>query len=202
VWLFNVGRVIQNWRTALSLAWHEWFSCKKKNERFTAASLRCCQNLKNENFTSSFGRLGQKVSPKNRAPRAARLFTLIQPIKSLICDVVVAISYSLISETKQRAKYTHARTRIIFDAPFELRVLRVSRARVFSPSVSCWKYRPLAVQNKTSTSRWLAYYQNFQFRSLFALASFLHDPNSSSLLKHHGKCASLGFGTLIRTTRT
>ena len=40
------------------------FHAKAKNERFTALRLRCRQNLKNENFTSSFGRLGQKVHQK------------------------------------------------------------------------------------------------------------------------------------------
>ena len=28
--LLHVGHVVQNRRTALSLAWHEWFSCKGK----------------------------------------------------------------------------------------------------------------------------------------------------------------------------
>ena len=35
------------------------------NERFTAASFRCHQNLKYENFTSSFGRLRQNIAPKS-----------------------------------------------------------------------------------------------------------------------------------------
>ena len=38
---------------------------KAKNERFNAASLRCRQNLKNENFVSSCGRLRQKIAPKS-----------------------------------------------------------------------------------------------------------------------------------------
>ena len=37
------------------------FHVKAKNERFTAASSRCLRNLKYENFTSSFGRLRQKL---------------------------------------------------------------------------------------------------------------------------------------------
>ena len=37
---------------------------KAENERFTAAGSRCCQNLKYENFTSSFGRLRQKMALK------------------------------------------------------------------------------------------------------------------------------------------
>ena len=28
LWLFHVGHVVQNRRSALSLSWHEWFSCK------------------------------------------------------------------------------------------------------------------------------------------------------------------------------
>ena len=55
--LFHVYHVVQNTRIALSLAWYERFSCKGKEWRFTAASSRCRQNLKYENFTSSFGRL-------------------------------------------------------------------------------------------------------------------------------------------------
>ena len=40
------------------------FQVKAENERFVAAVLRCRQNLKYENFTSSFGRLRQKIAPK------------------------------------------------------------------------------------------------------------------------------------------
>ena len=38
---------------------------KAKRERFTAASSRCRQNLKYENFRSSFGRLRQNIAPKS-----------------------------------------------------------------------------------------------------------------------------------------
>ena len=58
--LFHVDHVVQNRRSALSLAWHEWFH----NERFTTASSRCRHNLKYENFTSSFARLRQNIAPK------------------------------------------------------------------------------------------------------------------------------------------
>ena len=67
------------------------FRAKAKNERFTAASSRRRQNLKYENFTSSFGRLRQNIAPKS-VLRAARLFFFIQPIKSLICGVVVDVA--------------------------------------------------------------------------------------------------------------
>ena len=43
-----------DWRGALSLSWHEWLSSdvKAKNERFTATSSRCRQNLRYEDFKS------------------------------------------------------------------------------------------------------------------------------------------------------
>ena len=66
------------------------FHVKAKSERFTAASSCCRQNLKYENFTSSFGRLRQDI--KKRAARAARLLFFIQPIKSLIYGVVVDVA--------------------------------------------------------------------------------------------------------------
>ena len=40
------------------------FHMKVNNDRFTVAGGRC-QNLKYENFTSSFGRLRQKIAPKS-----------------------------------------------------------------------------------------------------------------------------------------
>ena len=47
-----------------------------------------------EDFTSSFGRLRQKNCTKKRAACAARLLFLIQPIKSLICGVVIGVVVS------------------------------------------------------------------------------------------------------------
>ena len=41
------------------------FHVKAKNERFTATSSRCRQNLKYENFTSSFGSLRQNIAPES-----------------------------------------------------------------------------------------------------------------------------------------
>ena len=41
------------------------FHVKAKNKRFTAAGLRCGQNLKYENFTSLFGQLHQKIAAKS-----------------------------------------------------------------------------------------------------------------------------------------
>ena len=69
------------------------YHVKAKNEKHTAASSRCRQNLKYQNFTSLFGRLRQKLNQKG-AERAARLFFHIQPIKSLVCGVDVAVVIS------------------------------------------------------------------------------------------------------------
>ena len=41
------------------------FHLKAKSERFTAASSRCRQNLKYENFTLSFGSLRQNIATKS-----------------------------------------------------------------------------------------------------------------------------------------
>ena len=41
------------------------YRVKAKNKKFTAATSRCSQNLKYENFTSSFGRPRQKNAPES-----------------------------------------------------------------------------------------------------------------------------------------
>ena len=41
------------------------FHAEAKDERFIGAGSRCRQNFKNENFTSSCGRLSQKFAPKS-----------------------------------------------------------------------------------------------------------------------------------------
>ena len=45
-----------------------------ENERFIAACWRCRENLKDEDFSSSFGRLRQKKVHQKRVARAARIF--------------------------------------------------------------------------------------------------------------------------------
>ena len=76
------------------------FHVKAKSERFTTASSRCRQNLKYENFTASFGILRQNIAPKKRAARAARLFFFLQPIKSLICGVIVDVAVVKLNSLK------------------------------------------------------------------------------------------------------
>ena len=68
------------------------FHVKTKNERFTAG-LHCGQNLKYENFMSSFGRLQyvKKIASKNVPHVQHDDFSLNQPIKSFICSMVLAV---------------------------------------------------------------------------------------------------------------
>ena len=58
--LYKIGGVY--FRLRGTNAFH---ACKVKEQRFTAASSRCRQNLKYDNFTSSFGRLRQNIAPKS-----------------------------------------------------------------------------------------------------------------------------------------
>ena len=56
VTLYKIGKVQFRFLGANS------FYPKAKNERFTAASSRCRQNLENDKFTSWFGRLRQNIN--------------------------------------------------------------------------------------------------------------------------------------------
>ena len=69
------------------------FHVKAKNERCTAASSRCRQNLKYKKFHVVVWQTTSKQCTKKRAARAGRLFFFIQSIKSLICGVVVDVPY-------------------------------------------------------------------------------------------------------------
>ena len=71
------------------------FHVKAENEKLIAADLRCRQNLKHENLRRPLADYVKNCA-KNRATRAARLFFLIQPIKSLICGVVVVVASSFL----------------------------------------------------------------------------------------------------------
>ena len=93
--LLHVDHVVQNRRTALSLAWHEWFSRK---DRMKDLLHRARVVVRTSNMKISRRRLADYT--KKRATRAARLFFFIQPIKSLICAVDVAVVKSL-RELKQ-----------------------------------------------------------------------------------------------------
>ena len=87
--LFHVDHVVQNTRIALSLAWYERFSCKGKEWK-----IYCCElALSSEPQIWKFHVVGWQTTSKHRTKkRAARLFFFIQPIKSLICCVVVDVA--------------------------------------------------------------------------------------------------------------
>ena len=52
--LFHVDYVVQNRRTALSLAWYEWFSCKGKEWKIYCCEFALSSEPQIWNFTSSF----------------------------------------------------------------------------------------------------------------------------------------------------
>ena len=95
--LFHVGHVVQNRRSALSLAWHEWFSCKGKEWKIYCCELALSSEPQIWKFHVVVWQTTSKHCTKKRAARAARLFFFIQPIKSLICGVVVDVAVPLIS---------------------------------------------------------------------------------------------------------
>ena len=67
-----------------------------KRQRVKDLLLRAGVVVRTSNMKISRRRLADtlKIRTKKRAVRAARLFFLIQPIKSLICGVVVAVVIS------------------------------------------------------------------------------------------------------------
>lgn len=90
--MFEVGKV-----SFYVLGTHG-FHGKAENEKLTAAGSRCRENLKYKSFMS-FARLHKKCT-KDRAARAEQLFFLGQPIVSLRCGVIVALSV-VMSETRE-----------------------------------------------------------------------------------------------------
>ena len=81
--LFQVGHVLQNRQSALSLALHEWFSCKGKDWKIYCSELVLLSETQIWKFHVVVCQTTSKHCTKKRAARAARLFFLIKPIKSL-----------------------------------------------------------------------------------------------------------------------
>ena len=81
----NVRNVLQNRRSVVSLPWHEWFSCKCKEWKVYCYGLE--MKISRRHLADY-----AKNCTKKRGARAARLFFLIQPIKSFSCVVVVAVA--------------------------------------------------------------------------------------------------------------
>ena len=84
--------LLQNRRSALSLAWNEWFSQKGKEWKIYDCRLALSTEPQIWKFRVVFWPTTSKHCIKKRAARAARLLFLIQPIKLLTCDVVVAVA--------------------------------------------------------------------------------------------------------------
>ena len=96
---FNVGHVVQTRRSALSLGWHDWFSCKGREWKIYCCELALSSDPQIwKSVHVAVWQTTSKHCTKKRAARAARLFFFIQPIKSLICGVVVDVA-SLLGRT-------------------------------------------------------------------------------------------------------
>ena len=59
-----IGHVVQNGEVHYRLVDTNGFLVKAKNQGLTATGSRCRQNLKYENYTSSFSRLRQNIVAK------------------------------------------------------------------------------------------------------------------------------------------
>ena len=90
--LFHVDHVAQNRLSALSLACHEWFSCKGKEGKIYCCELPLSSKPQIGKFPVVVWQTTSKHCTKKHAARAARLIFFIQPIKSLICGVVVDVA--------------------------------------------------------------------------------------------------------------
>ena len=89
--IFNLRFILQRQRARgrKSVIPMNGFPAKAKNQRLTAERSRCPQNLK---FYVVVWQTTSNNCTKGRAALAARLLFLIQPIKSLICGVVVVVA--------------------------------------------------------------------------------------------------------------
>ena len=91
--LFHFHHVVQNRRSALSLAGHSWFSRKGKEWKIYCCELALSSEPQIWKFHVVVWQITSEHCTKKRAARAARLFFFfIQPIKSLICGVVVNVA--------------------------------------------------------------------------------------------------------------
>ena len=90
--LFHVDHVVQNRRSALSLVWHEWFSFKGDEWKICCCELPLSSEPQIWKFHVVVWPTTSKHCTKKRAARAARSFFFIQPMKSLICGVIVDVA--------------------------------------------------------------------------------------------------------------
>ena len=89
---FHVGQVVQNRRSALPLALHEWLLCQGKEWKIYCSELPLSSESQIWQFYVVVCQTTSKHRTKKRATRVAQLYFFIQPIKSLICGVVVDVA--------------------------------------------------------------------------------------------------------------
>ena len=90
--LFQVGHVVQTRQSVLSLTGHDWFSCKRKERKDFLLRARVVVKTSNMKISRRRWQTTTKKLHKKRDILAARSFSLIQPIKSLIRGVVVDVA--------------------------------------------------------------------------------------------------------------
>ena len=94
--LFLVDQIVQTRRSELSPAWDERFPYKGRELKIFCCGLELASEPQIWKFHVVVWQTTSKCCSKKRAARAARLFFLIQPIKSLICGVVVVVAFSVV----------------------------------------------------------------------------------------------------------
>ena len=91
----KIGHVVQNSRSLLSLDRHELFSYKWRERKVYCYRLTLSSKLQIWNFKWPFGRPREKHCSRGRTACGARLLFIMQPITSLICDILVAVSLNV-----------------------------------------------------------------------------------------------------------
>ena len=92
--LFQVDHVVQNRQRLLPLAWHKRFSCKGRERKSYCCGLAFSAGPQIWKFHVVIWTTSKNCT-KKRTACIAWLFFLIQPIKSSICGVAVAVAVAV-----------------------------------------------------------------------------------------------------------
>ena len=92
------------------------FHARAKKVRFTAAGLRCHQNLKYEHVTLLFGPLHKKKL-QQKACCTCTTIIFLQPIKSLSCGVVVTVAVAVVIRELKHQTFLGRRRRLQTSEP-------------------------------------------------------------------------------------
>ena len=91
--LFRVGHVLHHRRSRLWLVWHKLvFMLGQRMKNLLQRCRVVVRTSKMLKFHVVIWQTSAQNCTKGRAARAARLFLFVQPIKALICGVVVAVA--------------------------------------------------------------------------------------------------------------